>query len=420
MEYEKVVEECKKIIPYITWGNLEKEERYKDRLTFGFENPLNFLGENIFKFDSLIEAIWKHKDKSIYYLSRNDIEKFVIQILREIKNTDKLTVVNNKGLKDQWNELLSRKMQSYYVAFPIYGIIVPKITKLGAFTAFNSSDYKKFIIENNSIAGKHILQFLFIKDNLNYLVLSIKSRDTQRAIEVAKPHFELFEYAAKFWLQGDKHFDIGIFNYNAFHSEEGHAFKEKLSDTDGFASSSKSKGAFQPINIQDLAYPQIQFFWDILSRYINGTTTEIENRLINAIRWVGMANNDNSEITQYVQYVFAIEALLSHRPAGEMIVPSISFQLAEYAAFIVGENANEKVISKQELRLKIFKDVKEIYSNRSKIVHGNDTTMNKILLVNAREFIYKLIYSIMNNKKILQFTSMNELSNWINELKFAS
>ena len=420
MKYETVFEKCKKIFPYITWGAIERKNLGKECLTFGYTKPLNFLGENILKFESCVDAIWKHKDSPAYYLVRKDIENFVIKILWEIRDTSEIITKNNMNLRNQWDDLLNKPIQDYKVVFPIYGLVISKATQLGMFSAYNSSDYRKFIAEHVNIAAEQIANLSLVKDDLNYLVLfPVKAKDIQRAIELAKPHFKLFEYVAKFWIYDNDNFDIGIFNYNEWRSENGYAFKAPASETDeSFASSLKSKGAFQKINVEDLTSPSLVLLWEIVSKYINGCTTELENRLINAIRWIGIANSNDSEVTKYVQYVFALESLLAYNPKNEFITPSISAQLAEYAAFIVGEKANESTISKQELRKKIFKDVKKMYANRSKIVHGNDSSMDKSVISDARELIYVIINSVMCNKKILQMSSMTELSQWIEDLKF--
>lgn len=419
MDYTKVFEECKELASHVFWGNVHDKDKHNGCLTFGYEDSLNFLGEDILKFEICVDKIWKHKDKSVYYLRRDDIEQFIIQVIRAIHQNGELNTKNNNQLKDKWNELLNKKMNIYYVAFPIYGAIIPKVTNIGIFVAYNYSDYKEFLIKNNGMTEESIDALHAVKNELDYLVITTEAKDSRRAIELAKTNFELFEYATKFLMQDNANFDIGIFKYKKLNSEEGHAFEKTDFPNGGFASSLKSKGAFQKINIQYLASPQLDSFWKIISHYINGSATEMENRLINAIRWVGMANSDDSEITKYVQYVFALESLLSHDPANEIIKPSISFQLAEYAAFIIGENANEKIISKKQLRQKIFKDVKKIYSNRSKIVHGNDTTINKTALSDAHELIYTLIYSIMQNKELLEFTSIKELDKWIENLRFS-
>lgn len=419
MEYPEVFKECNKLFPYISWGNNNTDQFKQRRLTFGVDSDaLSFIDENILKFNDCVNIIWESEDKSVYYLPRKDIEQFIIKVLKEIHTTNELTTKNNPELYEQWNKFLSIKMKCYYVAFPIYGVIVPKVTQFGVFRIFNNLDYKKFLLENNVIPEETVVKTSLIKNELNYLLLEVKAKAPQRAIELSIPNFELFEYAVKFLLHDNRHIDVGIFHYNERNITEGIAFEKDRHNLGVLAGSFITKGALQEINILELFSQNMNFFWDILSRYINGNTTEMENRLINAVRWVGKANNDDSNITQYVQYVFALEALLAYKPEKTFITPSTSFQLAEYAAFIVGETANENIITKTALRKKIFYDVKKIYHIRSQIVHGNELTLNKEAVVTARELIYQVIYSVMSNNTILKFNSIKELSKWIENLKF--
>ena len=85
MKYNDVIKECSKLLPYVIWGEVNIDQRKIGCLTFGINEPINFLGENIYKFDSTINNIWNNKDKSVYYLLRKDIENYVIKIIKTLK-----------------------------------------------------------------------------------------------------------------------------------------------------------------------------------------------------------------------------------------------------------------------------------------------------------------------------------------------
>ncbi len=72
-----------------------------------------------------------------------------------------------------------------------------------------------------------------------------------------------------------------------------------------------------------------------------------------------------------------------------------------------------------ELRQKIFREVKYIYANRSKIVHGGDNDLFEKDIKTARRFIYTLIACVIQNDEILQFNNMENLRDWVNERKFS-
>lgn len=414
MKYEKVFEEVKKITQYAIWGKVPNDKKGMRCLTFGFDDSLNFLGEDIQQFYNVIDSIWQ--DKAVFYLARKDIEHFILTILDEIHTKGDDATKNNSSLKNHWQELLSRKMTTFHVVFPIYGVIVPAITKIGQFTAYNFEDYKKFFTENSFESENHLQSHFDKKEKANYLTLEVEAKSPDRAIELARKDFELFECIANFWLMDHPHYDVGIFRYVEWNEKNGYVFNdEQIIET------FESKGAFQPVPIDFLIkIHNADKFWDMVTRYLQGKTTEIENGVINAVRWVGMANSNDSYVTRYVQYIFALEALLAYKSKEEIITPSIAYRLSEWAAFIIGETAKTTGMDKKDFRKKIFYDVKSLYSNRSKIVHGTDRKMNKDDVNKARNLIYNLIISFMYNEEILKFKNTKELAQWIENLKFES
>ena len=417
MHYLKVVEECKKlesIATFSTLDKLHKEIMENGGTIFNIFNPVGVAGDNSQLFDKIVDSIWLNNDKSVYYLSRKAVKNYCIDVMQAIHYNGENDTKNNTELKNRWEELLKKEIINYDVVFPLYGVTIDKITQISLFNVYNADDYKAFV--KGKDFAKEILQEPLFEDEANYLTLQVKAKDSGRAIELAKPYFELFEYIAKFWLNNSGNYDIGIFKYKKWKREKGLAFSEK-----NVSVSFNESGSYKNINISTLTKsPAMAHIWDIMTKYIQGDATQIETRLINAIRWVGMANNDDSNVTKHVQYVFALEALLSHRKKKEIIIPGVAYQLAEFTAFIIGENVNTEVITKKELREKVFHEVKKIYDTRSQIAHGNDKNVNMHEVNRARKIIYSLIFAILQNDSILKLKNMDELYKWIEDLKFSS
>ena len=417
MNYSKVIEECKKLESLATFSTLDKlhkEIMENGGTIFNFFNPVGVAGDNSQLFDKIVDSIWLNNDKSVYYLSRKTVKNYCIDVMQAIHYNGEHDTKNNTELKNRWEELLKKEMINYDVVFPLYGVTIDKITKISLFNAYNADDYKNFVKSKDF--AKEILQEPLFEDEESYLILQVEAKDSGRAIELAKPYFELFEYIAKFWLNNSRNFDIGIFKYKKWKMEKGLAFSKK-----NVSVSFNESGSYKNINISALTKsPTMAHIWEIMTKYIQGKATQIENRLINAIRWVGMANNDDSNVTKHVQYVFALEALLSHRKKKEIIIPGVAYQLAEFTAFIIGENVNTSIMTKKELREKVFHEVKNIYDTRSQIAHGNDKNINIHEVNRASKIIYSLIFAILQNDSILKLKSMDELYTWIEDLKFSS
>ena len=420
MNYEKVVDECKKLENLAMFSTLDKSNELHEQIVkkggviFDILNPVGVTGDNLQQFDKIIDSIWLNNDKSVYHLSRNTIRTYCIDVMRQIHQTDENETKNHIDLKTRWENLLKKAMTNYDVVFPLYGVTIDKITPIGLFTAYNADDYKNFV-KSKDIAEEILCETLF-KEGANYLMLQIQAKDFSRAIELARPYFELFEYIAKFWLNNSRNFDIGIFGYKKWKVEKGLAFSNE-----NVSAAFNETGSYKDVTILTLTdTPIMSRIWDIMTKYMQGKATQLELNLINAIRWVGMANNDDSNVTKHVQYVFALEALLTHRKRNELITPGIAQKLAESAAFIIGEVADTTKITKKDFRKKIFHDVKLMYDIRSKIAHGNDNTVSSHEIIRARKIIYSLILAILQNENILNFQSMNELDNWISDLRFSA
>lgn len=420
MNYSKIVDECKKLEALAVFLTVDKlHELHKEIVTkggviFDILVPVGVTGENVQQFDKIIDSIWLNNDKSVYYLSRNTIKKYCIDVMKKIHCVGENDTKNNTELKTRWENLLRKEMTDYEVIFPLYGVTIDQTTPIGLFTAYNTDDYMSFIKDKN--LGEEIMREPLFGDSANYLTLQIKAKDSGRAVELARPYFELFEYIVKFWLNNSKNFDVGIFKYKKWKMESGLAISKE-----GISASFNESGAYKNLNIAVLIKtPILSRIWAIMTKYIQGNANQIENHLINAIRWVGMANNDDSNLTKHVQYTFALEALLSHRNKKELISPGIAYQLAEVTAFIIGETVNLDITTKKELRKKVFHEVKDMYDIRSQIAHGNDVHVSEHDIIRARRIIYSLISAILQNENIQKFKSLEEVRKWIEDLKFST
>lgn len=312
-------------------------------------------------------------------------------------------------------QLTSAQEKTYNVVYPIFGIYpVKEVVRINPFRIYNINLHKKALIEDTNIPeykfGRISSDF---QESENYLLLPICANEPDRAMELARSWFELFENIAKFCLYNSQDYDIGIFNYKKRESENGYVLS-----SEGQYSSFSSTGVINKVSIMELKQNTMPI-WNLLDKYFNKQCTEIEQRLVKGIRWVGIANNSYYAAVKYIQYIFALESILSYQPKDEMITPSIAHRLSESCAQIIGENANTKVISKQDLKKNMFSRVKKLYSNRSKIVHGSDDRLSYKDVNLVCETVYLLIQSLLSSRELLMMTSMTQLNDWLNEKRFS-
>ena len=132
MNYVKVVEECKKLTDMATFENfksLHEEMRKTGGTIFNFFNPIGISGDNLQEFDKIIDGIWLNNDKSTYYLSRDTIKNYCIDVIREIHDNDEDSTKKNDKLRARWEELLKKEMKTYTIVFPLYGAVSSRLCK---------------------------------------------------------------------------------------------------------------------------------------------------------------------------------------------------------------------------------------------------------------------------------------------------
>lgn len=140
--------------------------------------------------------------------------------------------------------------------------------------------------------------------------------------------------------------------------------------------------------------------------------SDLESRIIAAIEWIGKALKDADPARTLVQYVFALEALLTVQKKGVLINPSIASQISEFAAFIVGRDF--------DTRIGVETAIKEIYQKRSAIVHSGSTRVSERDLGMAFRIIKELIRALTTEQQFLAFKSMEDVRKWVNQQKYSN
>lgn len=148
-------------------------------------------------------------------------------------------------------------------------------------------------------------------------------------------------------------------------------------------------------------------FFEILEKNIE-QRSELENRLINAIRWVSEAIRETSEQTRFLKLCISLESLLCGRNE-----EAFGTTIGERLAFLL-EKTSEK-------RKFIFHKTKSIYNIRSDIAHEGKPEKADAL---TESMPYALAYSVRVIIKVnelireLQWQDFNELRRYIEDIKF--
>jgi hypothetical protein len=133
--------------------------------------------------------------------------------------------------------------------------------------------------------------------------------------------------------------------------------------------------------------------------------TEIEEQILNAIKWFGLARQMDDEAMSFVAYYTALDMLVSERrndpPEWST---SLGERIAESVAFLLGRNLEHR------RRIKAYQ--KQLWALRSKIVHaGVWLEENKARLSGIRETVKEIIVTLL--ARTGEFQTKDQLQQWV-------
>lgn len=146
------------------------------------------------------------------------------------------------------------------------------------------------------------------------------------------------------------------------------------------------------------------FIWDL---YAKENRNEIEDRIVSAAIWIGMANNEEEKSISFTEYCFALETLLQFN-TGKLLSASIGYNISESAAFIISNRYQERKAIKAQLN--------DLYSVRSAIVHGGNKPIYDSDLKEILKIVMLLIIHLYHDKWT-ELATMKALYDKIEDIK---
>jgi hypothetical protein len=390
-------------------GNLEDPN---DDLYIYVENK-----KSAIDFDNQIDAIWK-KEKVIHdNISKKSLKKELKSLLKEKLQKQEDFVENDwTKLRDSFCNI---KSVQYEIFKELKGCNInsKEPIKISNFTFYDWPKHYKIIKEKYPKAfEQQYPSFYDEKISMTLLSTIINSKDCDRADEIADIKFKKIENILRYLFtdssyshSGLKHSDIGIFD---FREKEWHESQTVTTNSKG--GNLKPIGTYRNLVLNKKLLTRkkhINKIWEILDKE---KPNKLEIRILNSIEWIGKAKHEIEKEKAFIQFFFAIESLMNFNEFG-IISPSITSQMKEYTAFILGKNKNE--------RIEIDKLFTQLYGIRSSIVHGSSKEITDYDLEDVQNISERLVFEFLTNTKLNSIKSDNnfkELKDFISSLKYSS
>lgn len=149
-----------------------------------------------------------------------------------------------------------------------------------------------------------------------------------------------------------------------------------------------------------------QRLWNILS---SDEKTDIEQRIIAAVVWLGKSFDTDDQSVICSDAASAFEALLFRNEKG-IITPGIVANLSEAYAFINGDDC--------ETRIKMEKEFKDFYSDRSSVVHGFSKRTFAVDPLKYCLMARSTVVNLLTKDTFKSFRTSEELWDYIQKLKY--
>lgn len=362
------------------------------------------------KFHYLIEQIWKSDNEIYQTIWQGCIE---IKISEIIVNSFRENASIEKELKNLINELLEIEKEKWLFFMEVYGVVMEteKPMEFGQFTIYNWEKHK-YIIEDkfkNAQPDPHAIHKWARGDEKYLISVAVVARDLSRAKSLADEKFRQAENIFAYLGEDiNTHSNIGILHYD---KNLGNRAIAVSSNNRTGLSEDKLGNYFNVYIDRNVRISNNENgnykIWEIASK---SNKSEIEKRLLIAVEWIGKGVNDLDDAKAFVQFIFAIEGLLKQNEQG-IINSSISSQISETAAFLIGDTLEE--------RIKIEKLCKNLYAKRSAIAHGGSQSISKEDLDNALDLSKKLVIKILTSPELNNINSIKEIQEWVKNKKYS-
>lgn len=357
---------------------------------------------DIEKYNKALQELYDSLTDNTKLVSLDMFEKMVLDVIAQGK-TDILQEI--KG------ELTNMPTENHVVYLPIYGVSLCSHDTLlfHDYTFISSSAIDKHL-EDRGIDSKRLKENMLNAREVCYVSFEVKGKE--------KKYIE--EYANKVINKL-----TSAFRFLAFHEKKSakiEAIKYKIAIDSGFLVNNTDKQNYY-VPVGNIPFPYNNFvlddpniipgsdsnkkFWDI---FFSESKSEIQNSIMDSLGLLSESIGDLDNPASILLCVAAIESVLKNDQKGDY-GKSITAQLAEYAAFIVGNTYEE--------RLEVERQFKNVYDERSKIIHNGASKFKKSICKQAIGLATDIFMGLIVKPDFANINSKKDLKKQIDKMRYS-
>jgi len=400
---------------------------FQERAVYRDEIGIGMRGKVVDIFDEVIELISKEADYEAVSLAKIEDEYYqlLINLLKQYGRSP--TNGQAKYELDSCLKRLSESVEERRVLIPIESFRLKDIQELtigkvrfiefGKIQEQLKSDFYK-LVDNNTFYT--LEQKPLIKDNFearylkNFLdkvtaditVRAEKGESYNKALYELENAINLLRCYTQLIFSSSSKVKIGIAGTII---KRTHISYLSIKTGGEFSAKGSLAGSLEPYelnptllkHLKDKCY--LDQFGDILSKD-KSLRTELENRIVTAIRWIGSGINEEVDCDKFLKLAIALECLLLRRDEEE----GKGSPIAERCAFLLTDDHKK--------RLDLDGDVKKLYGKRSDIAHEGETEIEKGQLAYMQRIVISCLLKIC--PKTSEWKNMQDLVDWAKEQRY--
>jgi len=276
--------------------------------------------------------------------------------------------------------------------------------QLGPYMLYDASRHMKSLLDHSYNSN---LKECLDDESAILLRVNVLVRDLYAASDVAAPLFEQFERTVSF-MMNNRTVGSGAKVSTMLHAP---LIVTYACAPDGQLIKGRKRADMGHYPEMDDSYftdPRLghDFIWKLLA---TKSRSDVEKRIMSTVDWIGQALLDKSAANRLLKAAIAIESLFSI--GKDYMNKSLTAQLSECVAQVMGDD----LLS----RIRIEKEVKELYKLRSAVVHGIENSTDLQQANRLVELAAECLHRFITCRSLRAIKTDDQLRNYFNSLRFA-